>query len=466
MNPNWDLSYLYKGFDDPAFLADLKRFPEEIKVEQAILDGGDDPQTKLEKLTDQQEILGALADRLSSFCSLTQAVDANNADATKYLNVLDVIFNDSRIVSSAITRYIGGLANLEDLIAASPKLQKVAFHLRESAENAHHTIPEAVEPWILEMSLSGGSAFSQLRDKLDSTHTANYRGQEIPLSAVRGLAYDANASVRKDAYEAEIASYKKMELPMSYCLNAVKMEARTLSKAKGYPSVLDMTLSDSRMDRATLDAMLTAIREYLPHFRRYMKAKAKLLGHQNGLPFYDLFAPVGQNVHTYTVEEARENAADLPWEADVTFLQCDIAEYEAEPFDLIVSNPPFFSSGISDPDTPRLLARHDGALSPLSLPGHAARLLLPGGRLAMIFPYERLEEVEEVAAKAGLAPIRITTVRGHSSAPVKRVLTEFMKPADNDPIPPSLCHELTLETSPGVPSEEYRRLGHPFYLYF
>lgn len=167
-----------------------------------------------------------------------------------------------------------------------------------------------------------------------------------------------------------------------------------------------------------------------------------------------------------SVEEARENAADLPWEADVTFLQCDIAEYEAEPFDLIVSNPPFFSSGISDPDTPRLLARQDGALSPLSLPGHAARLLLPGGRLAMIFPYERLEEVEEVAAKAGLAPIRITTVRGHSSAPVKRVLTEFMKPAEDDPVPPCLCHELTLETSPGVPTEEYRRLGHPFYLYF
>ena len=132
-------------------IADLSRITEE---EQAILDGSDDPQTKLEKLTDQQEVLGALSDRLSSFCSLTQAVDANNADATKYLNVLDVIFNDSRIVSSAVTRYIGGLANLEDLIAASPKLQKVAFHLRESAENARHTIPEAVEPWILEMSPS------------------------------------------------------------------------------------------------------------------------------------------------------------------------------------------------------------------------------------------------------------------------------------------------------------------------
>lgn len=167
-----------------------------------------------------------------------------------------------------------------------------------------------------------------------------------------------------------------------------------------------------------------------------------------------------------SVEEARENAADLPWEADVTFSQCDIADYEAEPFDLIVSNPPFFSSGISQPGTPRLLARHDGTLSPLSLPGHAARLVLPGGRLAMIFPYERLEEVKEAAAKAGLAPIRITTVRGHSSAPVKRVLAEFMKPEAGAAVPSCLRHELTLETAPGIPTEEYRRLGHPFYLYF
>ena len=127
MNPNWDLSYLYKGFDDPVFLVDLKRFS-----------GGNQGRTgdfgRRRRSADEAGEThrpaggsGALSDRLSSFCSLTQAVDANNADATKYLNVLDVIFNDSRIVSSAVTRYIGSLPNLEDLIAASPKLQKVAF---------------------------------------------------------------------------------------------------------------------------------------------------------------------------------------------------------------------------------------------------------------------------------------------------------------------------------------------------
>lgn len=306
MNPNWDLSCLYQGFDDPAFLADLERYPRDIAALRTLLDSDLGDLEKLEKLCDAQEQLSALADRLFSFCSLTQSVDASNAEAMKYADMLDVISNESYMVSSAITRYIGQLPNLEELIAASEKLQSVAFSLREEVEDMKHTLPAEIEPWVLQMQLSGGSAFSQLRDKLDSTHTANYRGREIPLSAVRGLAYDPDAAVRKDAYEAEIASYKKMELPMSYCLNSIKMEARTLSKAKGYDSVLDMTLYRSRMDRETLDAMMTAIREYLPHFRRYMKAKAKLLGHKNGLPFYDLFAPVGENVRTYTIEEARE----------------------------------------------------------------------------------------------------------------------------------------------------------------
>ena len=155
------------------------------------------------------------------------------------------------------------------------------------------------------MKLSGSGAFSELRDQLDARHLVEYRGQQLPLSAVRGLAYDPDPAVRKEAYEAEIASYALLELPMSYCLNSIKQEARTLADAKHYASVLDMTLQQSRMDRQTLDAMWTAIREYLPDFRRYLRAKGRLLGHNNGLPFYDLFAPVGSSTRTYTIEAAR-----------------------------------------------------------------------------------------------------------------------------------------------------------------
>ncbi|MBR3763194.1 MAG: M3 family oligoendopeptidase [Clostridia bacterium] len=306
MEHTWDLSFLYKGFEDEAFQADLARLPEAIAELQAILDSELPTAEKLEKLMDADEAQSLLMDRLFSFTGLTLATDANNGTAQQYEDKLSVIANDASLVGSAITRFVGGIDNLEELITRSGKLQSVAFALREMKKSAVHTIPAEIQPWILQMQLSGGSAFSQLRDKLDSTHTVEYRGETLPLPAVRGMAYDGDASVRKDAYEAEIASYRKMELPMSYCLNAIKMEARTIAKAKGYNTVLDMTLDQNRMDRETLDAMIGAIREYLPHFRRYLKAKAAYLGHKDGLPFYDLFAPVGKASKAYTIEEARE----------------------------------------------------------------------------------------------------------------------------------------------------------------
>ena len=306
MEHTWDLSFLYKSFEDEAFLADVARWPEMIAEQKALLESDLGDQEKLEKLFALDEDMSALVDRLFNFTGLTLSADASNSVAQQYEDKLALIANDSSLVGSAITRYVGSLGNLEELIATSEKLQPIAFILREMAEEAKHTIPAEIEPWMLQMRLSGGSAFSQLRDKLDSTHTVDYRGESLPLPAVRGMAYDGDAAVRKDAYEAELASYKKIELPMAYCLNSIKMEARTMAKARGYDSVLDMTLSQNRMDRETLEAMITAIKEYLPHFRRYMRAKAKYLGHADGLPFYDLFAPVGKASKAYSIEECRE----------------------------------------------------------------------------------------------------------------------------------------------------------------
>ena len=306
MNDRWDLSYLYKSFEDEAFRRDLSSLPEEAARLQALLaDGSLSSLEKLERFQEEEEKLSAKVDALMNYTQCTLAVDATNAAACAADDQLMSAFTDLEMLSSALTRFVAGLDNLEELIAASPKLQAAAFALREKKEDAKHLLPAAAEPWMLEMQLSGGTAFSQLRDKLDSTLSVDYREEHLPLAAVRGKAYDPDPAVRRDAYEAELAAYPKMDLPMSFCLNSIKMEARTLAKARGFDSVLDMTLYSSRMDRATLDAMWNAIRKYLPDFRRYLKAKGKLLGHENGLPFYDLFAPVGESTRTFTAEEAR-----------------------------------------------------------------------------------------------------------------------------------------------------------------
>ncbi len=49
-----------------------------------------------------------------------------------------------------------------------------------------------------------------------------------------------------------------------------------------------------------------AIREYLPQFRAYLKHKASLLGHENGLPFYDLFAPIGESSRRFTIGKVQK----------------------------------------------------------------------------------------------------------------------------------------------------------------
>ena len=312
MKTNWDLTVFYKDFDDPEFKDDLARLPKEIDAfTAAIAAPAEDEVEKLVSLVHQEEALSNLFERLSLMIELTLSVDANNKAANAAMAPLMRAVMGSSLASNAFSRYLASLENLDAIIDADGELKARAFALREAAEDAKHQLPEALEKPVLKMQLSGGEAFSQLRDKLDATLLVDYDGKQIPLSAVRALAYDGDADTRRRAYEAELASYKKIELPMSFCLNNLKAEGETMAALKGYKGVLDMALAHSRMDEKTLEAMWTAIREALPELREYFKAKGRLLGHENGLPFYDLFAPVGQSTRTYTVEEARALLLDL-----------------------------------------------------------------------------------------------------------------------------------------------------------
>lgn len=312
MKTNWDLTVFYKDFDDPEFKDDLARLPKEIDAfTAAIAAPAEDEVEKLVSLVHQEEALSNLFERLSLMIGLTLSVDANNKAANAAMAPLMRAVMGSSLASNAFSRYLASLENLDAIIDADDELKARAFALCEAAEDAKHQLPEALEKPVLKMQLSGGEAFSQLRDKLDATLLVDYDGKQIPLSAVRALAYDGDADTRRRAYEAELASYKKIELPMSFCLNNLKAEGETMAALKGYKGVLDMALAHSRMDEKTLEAMWTAIREALPELREYFKAKGRLLGHENGLPFYDLFAPVGQSTRTYTVEEARALLLDL-----------------------------------------------------------------------------------------------------------------------------------------------------------
>jgi pepF/M3 family oligoendopeptidase len=313
---HWDLSPLYPGFDSPEFKKDqedLKKFIEEqTNWAVAELENNVDSQKKIETILDSTEHIYSTLQKLSAYTQLSLSTDATNAVALSTLDKLQPLSLAATNYSKITASFIGKQENLSELIESSAKLKEFEFFLNETAQAATHLLGNEIEPIIARLNLTGGTAWERMRDMIDGTMTVaievDGEMQDLPLPIVRNMAYDADPDVRKKAYEAELASYPKVDLPLAHAINAIKGESITLSEIRGFGTVMNKTLEESRMEQVVLDAMLSAMVDFMPDFRRYLKAKAKFLGHQNGLPFYDLFAPIGDEeaLKHYSYDEARE----------------------------------------------------------------------------------------------------------------------------------------------------------------
>ena len=133
----------------------------------------------------------------------------------------------------------------------------------------------------------------------------------MPLSAVRSLAYSANKEERINAYNAEINAYKQIDSAVAMALNNIKREVNIMMPLRGYEDALSKTLKQSNVSKETLNAMIEAIKDERENFRRYFKLKAKALGYKKGLPFYEIFAPMGSMTRTYSIDEAKDLILDV-----------------------------------------------------------------------------------------------------------------------------------------------------------
>ncbi|NLZ80480.1 MAG: M3 family oligoendopeptidase [Clostridiales bacterium] len=304
----WSLVELYKGYNDIEYIKDLEsltKVVEEYKVYTSNLDVGS-PEETLLALIGYEEKITVLSNKLGAFASLNQSVDTTDTETVAQLDKIKRILSEINKPKAISDKYIGKVKSLEEIISNNEKLNAHKFFLMEIQKVAKHTLSDDVEDVIGKLDLSGGSAWEDMRDYLASTMEVDYKGEKITLSAVRNLAYSSDPKVRKEAYEAELASYEKIKDAVSYSLNNIKFQVNTISELRAYESPLDMTLESSKMQKTTLMAMLGEMEAFMPKFREYLKRKAELLGHKNGLPFYDLFAPLSEKQREFTVEEARD----------------------------------------------------------------------------------------------------------------------------------------------------------------
>lgn len=314
MKLEWSLKELYDSFEGGAFQEDLKKYDMQLYTfnewAQKNLNDYTHVQEKLEAFMQQGLELFATKEKLGAFCHLTLSTDSKNEAAIKYEAILNTKANTIAEAMTRAYKWINNIKNLNEVIESSSLLKAHDFYLNEIVEKNVHRLGEKEEAIIARMKNTGSSAWANYKKLLIAMHKVEIEeeGQkkEYPLTVVLNMAYDTDKEVREKAYHAEIASYKKIEDGVAAALNGIKGEAITLSELRGYASPLEMTLKNARMDQETLDAMLAAMKESMPKFRDYLRRKAQMLGYSNGLPFYELYAPVTKADMSYTYEQGQK----------------------------------------------------------------------------------------------------------------------------------------------------------------
>ena len=190
---------------------------------------------------------------------------------------------------------------------------------------------------------------------------------------------------------------------------------------------------------------------------------------------------LGIDIHPGSLEEAKSNAGNSDWNERITISCMDFQKLRARvreglepPFDLIVSNPPFFHSGVDASISARMQARHAGSLSPEILVELAYEMLSEGGELAFIAEYSSMEKLIAMGTSHRMEPVKACVVKGNRTAEPKRVMLQFRKgredrenvPEPNSPEASYHMETLSIETTPGVYTPEYIELCKDFYLKF
>jgi pepF/M3 family oligoendopeptidase len=316
--PRWDLTNIYPSLESAEFKEAYNSFKSKVAdlgdyfVEVVSKADANTPPDQL------GPILGEVVDRFNDVYTLSSTLepyiysfvstDSHDKLAMRTLSEYEQASLPLQNLNVQLKAWLGKIAPaLDTSLESSAPAQEHAFMLKEAAEQSKYLMSEAEEALAAELSLSGGNAWGKLQGTVTSQLSVDFEldgeTQKLPMPALINLRSHPDEETRHRAYDAENAAWDSVRETLAACLNGVKGEVITLNKRRGRKDALESAIEQARIDRPTLEAMLTAMEASFPMFRKYFNHKAKLLGKEK-LAWWDLFAPVGKAGKTYSFDEA------------------------------------------------------------------------------------------------------------------------------------------------------------------
>ncbi|MBX3002790.1 MAG: M3 family oligoendopeptidase [Anaerolineales bacterium] len=390
--PRWDLSNVYSSLEGPDFkasvadletqLAEMDAYLAEHKIQKnphGPVQTSVDAQatvlsTMLDKLNKAMRLYGTLNAYIASFTT----TDSFNQTARRIESEVEQYGVRLRKIDVSVRGWVGSLSagQLAELTRRPGTLAEHSFYLQEMHAQSGYLMDAKEEALAAELSLSGSNAWGKLQNTTNSQLSVEFKLdgklQKLPMPALINLRSHADPEVRRRGYEAEIAAFDTVKEVYAAAMNGVKGEVNTLNQRRGRSDALHASIDTSRIDRQTLDAMMEAMQDSFPTFRRYFKAKAKRLG-KKSLAWWDLFAPMGSMDRTYTYQQARDFileqfgnfSADLQALAqrafDNNWIDAEMREGKSAGA---------FCMEVPGVDESRILANFDGSMDQLSTLAH------------------------------------------------------------------------------------------------
>lgn len=317
--PHWDLSNVYPGLDSKEFkqgwqdmlaqIESLEKFFADRIAPAGVEQGAQALAPLAGDLIDRFNAVSELAWTLNAYIASFVTTDSFNKQAKRLESEFDTVAVRLQQLSVQASAWIGRIAPLlPEIIAKDARAQAHAFFLEETARQSKYLMSEAEEALAAELMLDGATAWSKLQGTVTSQMTWDFeldgKTEALPMPALINLRSHPDEDVRRRAYEAEMAAWKTVEEPLAAAMNGIKGTVNTLNRRRGRQDALHSAIDMARIDRPTLEAMLAAMHDSFPMFRRYFKAKAKKLG-KDKLAWWDISAPVGKAASTFTWEQTR-----------------------------------------------------------------------------------------------------------------------------------------------------------------
>ena len=298
--PEWDLSDLYAGLDDPAFSTDLTRAEEECRQfsesyagKIAGLATGPDASARLAEAVAAYERIEDLLGKLMSYAGLVYSGDTTDETRAKF-------YGDTR---ERLTNASGDLLffGLElnrvddaalDAAKAQAPLSRYAPWIDDLRREKPFQLEDRIEKLFLEKSVTANAAWDRLFDETIASLRFTVQDERLSLEPTLNKLQDPDGTVRKEAAGAISEVLRTNLRVFTLITNTLAKDKEISDRWRGFRDVADARHLSNRVEPEVVAALVDAVQAAYPRLsHRYYKLKAKWFG-QDALPYWDRNAPL------------------------------------------------------------------------------------------------------------------------------------------------------------------------------